>query len=659
MSTANSVLPTAAVPTVTEAPSPVRSASPGGPSNDASQSDDTQTATRKRAAHPLFVVTWSLEALRPKLPLRFVGDARLPLPPKLRYRSEYRYLGSEVLFDPTERATLSQLQIVLYIVDFSGLQSELGRGYLGAHKGQVPFHPVSMFLANCLRLEDRLSWRKLAHLLAGRDGGHWRQLLGFAAGRTPSASGRRYFYHHVMSRQTFESLCQRLVTLLRDNGLVSTQSTYPGDPPGRGISVTQDGMLHLARHRDCCQLATDECFLPLAKPATSTTPLSQGETESGEMSTLTANPTSPTGAADECTHSPLPPALPRVAPGSAAVDVGAPNPGTSPGPLPTRPCRARQHGHEGCRCDAATCTRCCRRASQLDPDARFQHYAGNNHKHGQPDKGREAKASRGKAAGPVQGKGTDCFGYRSVADRQLDDRFAAAWTLQSQVYSANTDERTIFRSRLAGLWTKYPDQQIGEWIDDSGVGYEDCLGAIYELGALRMVEIRAVPEDDDPASCLKRGYDAQGRPLCPFGYPMRPNGYDYRERRAKWVCAGVCRRQPLHEGDAVSPVKDCPFLPGLGDSRALGRVVNVGQSMPDGATRLARDIPYGSAAWDARYGRRNNSESRNSQVEGMGLKRMISYGIDHVTRDVQLADFILNLRTVGRLVREATALQGA
>ena len=256
MSAINSVVPTAVVPSASVPDTvPITSRGPatssGGSSSEASQPNDTQadakSAAQKRAAHPLFVVTWSLEALRAKLPLCFAADPKLPASPKLRYRSEYRYLGPDLVFDRGERATLSDFQIVVYIVDFSGLERELAQGYpslrsgqaLGLHKGQVPFHPISMFLAICLRLELRLSWKELARRLTGRDGGHWRRLLGFADGQTPCASGLRYFYHHVMGRQTFEQLCERLVTLLRESSLVPTQSTYPGDPPGRGISVTQ------------------------------------------------------------------------------------------------------------------------------------------------------------------------------------------------------------------------------------------------------------------------------------------------------------------------------------------------------------------------------------------------------------------------------------
>ncbi len=88
-------------------------------------------------------------------------------------------------------------------------------------------------------------------------------------------------------------------------------------------------------------------------------------------------------------------------------------------------------------------------------------------------------------------------------------------------------------------------------------------------------------------------------------------------------------------------------------------VVNVGKTLADGSLRLAREIPYGSDEWKARYARRNLSESRNGQLALLGLKRMVSYSLDHNARDVKLADFLINLRTFGRLVRQATGLREA
>jgi hypothetical protein len=286
------------------------------------------------------------------------------------------------------------------------------------------------------------------------------------------------------------------------------------------------------------------------------------------------------------------------------------------------------------------------RASRLDPAARFIHYEGHNDKHGKTK-------GQGPADKERKSQGIDLFGYRSVAERILDDRFAVAWTAQSKLYSANTDERTIFIAGQRALSASLPSLKIGEWLDDAGVGYQECLDAIWQLGALRMVDIRADKGDRDPAVCLRRGYDGMGHPLCSHGYVMRANGYDNERRRTKYVCAQVCRREPLREGEAVAAVEGCPYLE---ESRPLGQVVNVGRTLPDGSVRLAREIPYGSPTWKARYGRRNLSESRNGLIEGMGLKRMHCYGLQRNTKEVQVADFLINLRTLGRLVREATNL---
>ncbi len=102
-------------------------------------------------------------------------------------------------------------------------------------------------------------------------------------------------------------------------------------------------------------------------------------------------------------------------------------------------------------------------------------------------------------------------------------------------------------------------------------------------------------------------------------------------------------------------MEGCPYLD---EARPLGQVRHVGLAFPNGSVRLAREIPYGSLAWKARYGRRNQSESRNGQMEGLGLKRMRSFGLERCRKEIRLADLLINLRTLGRLVREASVLAG-
>ncbi len=534
------------------------------------------TASEKRALEPLMRSTWSIQALWPRLPLLFPTDPDVPPSPKTRYRSQYRYPGPEALLDPAKLAVMKPLEVSLYLIDCSPLESLLAQYYKHSHKGQTPFHPVSMFLALLLRRELDLSWRDLAALLASDHGVGWRALCGFQATDTPSPSGLRHFLNAV-GPAFFADLCQRFMDLLFRECLCAQHSTYPGDPPDQGVTISQDGMLHPARSRPDCQLATDHCYRPI----------------------------------DEHT----------------ACGAGR------------RPCRARDNGHDGCACDTPDCQARCRRAGTLDPQARLIHYSGRNNG---PNK--ETQENR-----PQKGPGIDVFGYRSIADRVLDDRLHVAWTIRSALHPANTDERTVFVEGVTRLRQRFPNLKIGEWIDDAAVGYADCLDAIWDAGALRMADIRADANDANAETCQMRGYDAQGHPLCPHGYRLHSNGYDAKRRRTKYVCRQACRR----EGEPVCPVEGCPYLD---DDHAVGYVINVGRTLPDGSTRLARDVVYGSPEWDARYGRRNNSESRNGQLEGMGLKRMRSHGLERNTKEVQMADLIINLRTMGRLLKEASSL---
>ena len=572
------------------------------------------SASAKRAANPLFPLIWSLGALAPYLPFPFPVDPTLPPSPKTSYRSHYCPLDPGPLFDQTRRGVMSDFELAVRLTDFSALERPLAQFYRPSARGQVPFHPVSMFLAVSLRIETGQSWRRVAALLAGENGSGWRRLFGFAEGDTPSASGLRYFYQTV-GPEPFAQLGPAWARMLQAAGLFPEHSSYPGDPPEQGVTMTQDGMLHEARGRPACELATDECYQNLTEP--------QAE--------------------------PAPP--PPEGVDAPALKVAS--------PAPRRPCRAGRAGREGCLCDTPACQQQCCRASTLDPEARFIHYEGRNNRalgsEGPQEKSKEEK----------KGNGRNVFGYRSVANRVLDDRWSVAWTVASDLFPANLDEASLFLQGLAWLALHLAWLKIGEWLDDAAIGFEACLKAIWALGALRMVDIRADKGDGDFEVCLNRGYDGRGYPLCAHGHVMHPNGYDRGRRRNTWVCGQACRREPRREGEPVSPPSGCPYLdashpldeePSRGEGRRLGQVRHVGLAFPNGSVRLAREIPFGSQAWKARYGRRNLSESRNGHMEGLHLKRMRSFGLERSRKDIRLADFLINLRTLGRLVREASAL---
>lgn len=527
-----------------------------------SEKNSELTASQKRAANPDFVKTFSLEALKDHLPFPFPVPADLPPSPKQHYRSQYRYLGYDDLAIPAILASLTLFQIALRLIDFSPLRDYLAQFcFVQSAKGQVPFDPVSFFLCICLRRELDCGWLALAKLLAGEHGGGWRRLFGFLNGVTPSASGLRYFFNTV-GPERFEELCPLFTDLLHQATLLPEHSTFPGDPPERGVTVSHDLMLHEARSRMGCPQVTETCYQP------------------------------------------------------------AP-----------RPCPAKEAGKEGCDCTEEACAQTCRRATPLDREARYIHYEGRNKYADLPTQDHS--------------RGRDVYGYASNPDRLVDDRFACAWTIRTGLQPANADERDLFPKSFAYLQARFPYFKIGEVLADAALGFQCCLDPIWEAGALRMVDIRAAEGDDDPQVQWRRGYNEKGHPLCIHNYAMRSNGHDYQRRRTKWCCEKACLKEPQR------PAPDCPYL---APKHKHGQVVNLGRTLPDGSVRLAREVPYGSEAWKKRYGRRNFSESRNGSQEDMGLKRLPDFGLNRGRKEVALGDFLDNLRTLGRLVQEATTL---
>ncbi|MDH7486985.1 MAG: hypothetical protein QHJ81_12000 [Anaerolineae bacterium] len=519
------------------------------------------TASRKRAAHPDFIPTFSLSALRNRLPFLFPVPENLPPSPKRHYRSQYRYLGADDLAHLTTLHNLTLFEIALRLIDFSPLRDYFAQFYVQSARGQVPFDPLSLFLCACLRRERHLGWRTLAKLLAGEHGAGWRRLFGFSDGDTPSASGLRYFFD-LVGAEVFEELCPLFADLLHQASLLPEHGTFPGDPAGRGVTISHDLMLHEARSNMKCAQVSASCYQP------------------------------------------------------------AP-----------RPCLAKEAGQAGCDCREPACAQVCRRATPLDPEARYMHYEGRN---------KDADVDR-----QDNSRGRDVYGYLSNPDRLLDDRFACAWTLRTGLYPANADERNLFPHSFTHLQARFPWLLIGEVLADAALGFQGCLDAIWEAGALRMVDIRADRCDRDAEAQLRRGYNEKGHPLCIHGYAMRSNGYDYQRRRTKWLCGKRCLKDPERT------IPDCPYL---APEHQHGQVTNVGRTLPDGSVRLAREVPYGSKTWKTRYGRRNFSESRNGAMEGMDLKRLPSFGRPRCRKEVAVGDFLDNLRTLSRLVGEATSL---
>jgi hypothetical protein len=155
--------------------------------------DKKLTAIEKRAQNPGALVHFTQGNLKHKLPLVFPCDPGLPPSPKPHYRSVYRYLGFD---DLNEEAleTFSPFEIAVRLFDYSHLEPLLAAHiYVASAKGQVPFHPVSMYLLSIYRRERTLSRHEVLRILRHpEDGQTLRRCTGFED-NFPSESGLRYF----------------------------------------------------------------------------------------------------------------------------------------------------------------------------------------------------------------------------------------------------------------------------------------------------------------------------------------------------------------------------------------------------------------------------------------------------------------------------------
>ena len=285
-----------------------------------------------------------------------------------------------------------------------------------------------------------------------------------------------------------------------------------------------------------------------------------------------------------------------------------------------------------------------------DPEAAYVYYRGSNH-----------RATPG--ATPPAARGKPHFGYKNKAFNVLDDRLCTYWPLTGPYAAANRNDHLQTIPGFEDLHRRFPKLTIGEVLADAGEGYDEVLRYIYnELHALRLVDQRAAAGDDLPLTCLRRGYDAQGVPLCPHGYRLAFNGHDYTRHDSKWVCRQRCRRQRQPDiqvppgPDAAPPAPapawaTCPFR---NPAQPVGQVVRVGLRLPDGGIRLARDLPVTSARYQLRQGRQSYAESRNASQARHQLKRSPWFGLANSAKATVLGDILILAGNVARFVREAT-----
>jgi hypothetical protein len=213
-----------------------------------------QTAIQKRAHNKAALAPFALSNLRPGLPLCFPLDPTWPPSPKHNYRSHYRYLDAEGLDDPQRLETFSSFDVALRLFDYAPLEPFLAAHiYVPSAKGQVPFHPVSMYLLHLYRRERNLSRMETLRILKSEDGDKLRQRLGFKED-FPSESGFRYFEGQITPQLQWQINALQ-IDMLYQAGLLPTQ---PDET--QKVTLSFDGMLHHARSRMRCAHVRQGCY---------------------------------------------------------------------------------------------------------------------------------------------------------------------------------------------------------------------------------------------------------------------------------------------------------------------------------------------------------------------------------------------------------------
>jgi hypothetical protein len=299
----------------------------------------------QRAQDVQFVAACSLAGLQGRLPLRWPTPPGTRPSPKKRYRSRYVYLGWEGLADPTTWEEIPTFDLLLRLVDFSGVRPVLAQ-LLGwtSGRGWCPFDPVSLFLLLGWQIVNRWSRAETLRNLQQPRYADYVRRFGFQAGVYPSEGGLRYFLTALGSNsemggevvtveqgdqivavavQRLNQLLAQAVHLIREAGVLS-------EAAWEAALLCPDGQLHAAASRLRCQAVGATCY----------------------QATMVERP---------------------------------------------RPCAAREKGQRGCDCATQPCAQICKRATPRDPQARFVWYTGRN-----PDAGEAGEAHYGYRSLPLQ-----------------------------------------------------------------------------------------------------------------------------------------------------------------------------------------------------------------------------------------------------------------
>jgi hypothetical protein len=540
-----------------------------------------------------------MSGLEDRLPLVWPTPPDVPPSPKNSYRSHYVYLGWDDLDDAAAWDYLSDFDLLLRLVDFSPLRPVLAQllGWTSA-RGWTPFDPLSIFLL--VGWQTTNGWNRSETLRNLRDPRYDDYALRFGfQDEFITEGGLRYWLTTIGRNSTSDQ-----TVLVDEERCIETAIQRLNQLIAQSVHL-------FVEHGFLSQEAWEKALI--------------------------------------CPDGMLHHAASRMRCSSVQDTCYQPTSPDHP-----RPCPAKEKGRQGCDCDTTACATACRHATPWDQEARFVWYTGSNQPDDNPNRSSDSDQDQKK-------RGKPCYGYRSLPLQLADPSRRFSVILLDDFMPANAREENPAAALLLQLPTFYPTLQVDAVAGDAGLGYEVVLKPVYHsLHARRVIDLRAHETDKNKALWPTRGYDDEGRPVCPYAYAFTANGFDYDRQRHKWFCGQTC----LNGGTPVVSVEDVPHPPDQcaylkPDHSPYGKIINVTDRFEDGSMRLVRDVPVGSPAWKRIYHRaRNAVEGRNAAFEDWGLKRMPVYGDPRSRATVFLADVWTNLTTLARLVREATAATG-
>jgi hypothetical protein len=547
-------------------------------------------AADRRLLTEHFVATFEWEAIRPLLPLRL--DVPPGVPPWRRRlcRSHYVWVPPDDIQSIDAWEGLDDFDLVLRLFDFSAWRPILGQRF-SSNMGPPPFDPVSIGLAWLLVRWRNWTWPQLLTELHSQERGRGYCLrLGLAPDDIPAESTFRTALANTEESWVLQC-ADSLVLGLMAHGLVPTSSTFPGDPPDRGISLALDSQLVEARSRMHCRYQHPDCFLPRSQR------------------TCAARAAGKRGCAcdtdacvDHCRF------VASRDPEAAYVYYTGSNQPTSAPTAPPAGSTAENDNASGRR--------------------------------------------RGKHCFGYKSKGFNVVDDRLFTYWPIPGPFVPANRNDHLQTIPGFDD--LLR-RFPDLNVGEVIGDAGEGFDDILSYIYDDLKALRIIVPRRHTEDenpvtllkRGYDEQGNPL-CL------YGYRLSFNGHDYRRGVSKWvcRQRCLHRPQPDVTVDPPTDsEAQTPDPSVDCPYRD---PERPLGCLVAVDLAFPNGDIRLARDLKVGSPTWELRMGRQSYSESRNSCQARRGVKRSPGFGRAGSAKASIIADLLTCALNVARFVREAT-----